>query len=112
MGGDPPLALGRGGVSTGVDRVGAALVGAFCNLDRKGSEELSVEVVRQLTAELDPALMGRLTVGGRAAYEADFTAAVVVQRYLTLFQRLSGGVLPDTGRAAREEENTWPRPTI
>ena len=60
----------------------------------------------------DPALAGRLTVGGRAAYEAEFTAAAVVQRYLTLFQRLSGAVLPDACRAAREEEKTWPRPSI
>ncbi len=36
----------------------------------------------------DDDLQARLAAGGRAAFEADFTESIVVQRYIEFFERL------------------------
>jgi glycosyltransferase involved in cell wall biosynthesis len=38
----------------------------------------------------EPGLAGRLAVGGRVAYERDYTEDVVVRHYVELFERLTG----------------------
>src|SRR3546814_20186356 len=39
----------------------------------------------------EPGLAERLVAGGWAAYQADFTEAISVARYLELFERLAAG---------------------
>ncbi|MDH3474446.1 MAG: glycosyltransferase [Rhodospirillales bacterium] len=60
------------------------------------------EAVRRLLG--DPALAARLAGGGAAAYEAEFTEQAVVQRYLGLFERLTGVPAPGTRSAAASRE--------
>jgi glycosyltransferase involved in cell wall biosynthesis len=65
-------------------------------LIREGESGLlvPVESAAGLTAALrrlvgDPALASRLVAGGRAAYEAEFTEAAVVARYLEFFAKVA-----------------------
>jgi hypothetical protein len=46
----------------------------------------------------------RLAAGGAAAYEAEFTEQAVVERYLGLFERLTGVPAPGTRSAATSGE--------
>jgi glycosyltransferase involved in cell wall biosynthesis len=53
-------------------------------------EALAAAVARVLE---DPILAARLAVGGRAAYEAEFTESAVVAQTLALFERLTAGAV-------------------
>jgi len=49
-----------------------------------------------------PDLAGRLAAAGRAAFEAQFTEAKVVARYLEFFQQVSGKPVPGVGNEGGE----------
>jgi glycosyltransferase involved in cell wall biosynthesis len=74
-------------------------IGLLVPLDDPGA---LTEAIRRLLG--DPALASRLAAGGAAAYEAEFTEQAVVERYLGLFERLTGVPAPGTRSAATSGE--------